>query len=74
MPGDIKDTYIHGYRVYYYEDAAAGVEHLKFDLDRSEARVFFDQARLKGSCPFEDDEERNFTLTYQAGKYYLDRR
>lgn len=74
MPDDLKETYIHNYRVQYDDDAEAGVRHLDDDLDAEEARVFFDQARLRGKAAFEDDQERNFVLTYRGGQYFLNRR
>lgn len=67
-------TTVHGYTVAYEENAAEGIRHLRDDLDAIEARVYFDQARSKGSAEFEDDEERQFTLIYQNGSYVMVRR
>lgn len=64
-------TNVHGFTVVYEENARPGVDYLMSDLDSNEARVFFDQARLKGSAPFEDDSERQYTLIYQGGSYVL---
>lgn len=67
-------TFIHGFPVTYEENAEPGVRHLREDLDADEARVFFDQARLRGSAAFEDDGDRQFTLFHRAGAYILARR
>lgn len=67
-------TTIHGFTVIYEANASQGVQYLREDLDFSEARVFFDQARLRGSAMFEDDNDRQFTLLYQNGIYTLVRR
>ncbi len=56
------------------ENAREGIGHLRDDLDSEEARVFFDQARQRGSAEFEDDEGRQYTLIYQNGSYILTRR
>lgn len=71
---DMEKTTIHGFGVYYEKDAYAGITHLRDDLDFAEARVFFDQARSRGSANFEDDEDRQFTLSYRGGVYTLLRR
>jgi len=39
-------------------------------LDRDEARVFFDQARLRKYAEFEDDEEGQYTLNYKGSGFY----
>lgn len=67
-------TTVHGFSVIYEEKAKTGIEYLRDDLDYKEARVFFDQARQRGSAPFEDDEDRQYTLFYKAGTYTLARR
>lgn len=70
----IQKTIIHGFSVSYEENATGGIGHLRDDLDYNEAKVFFDQARARGSAQFEDDEERQYTLLYQNGAYALLRR
>ncbi|MBI2451306.1 MAG: hypothetical protein HYV52_03190 [Parcubacteria group bacterium] len=67
---------IHGFKVMFEENAREGVQYLEADLDLNEAKVFFDQAKLKGSAQFEDDEERQFTLMHQRNdhNYVLIRR
>lgn len=65
---------IHGFTVAYEKNAVEGIEYLRDDLDSAEARVFFDQARQRGSAQFEDDEDRQYTLLYQNGNYALARR
>lgn len=70
----VKNTRIHGHKVMYEEDSKKALDYLRNDLSSQEARVFFDQARSKGSAQFEDDEDRNFTLIYRDGVYILNRR
>ena len=65
---------VHGKKVAYEKNAYAGIKYLRDDLDSSEARVFFDQARMRRAAPFEDDEDRQFTLAYKSGTYILIRR
>ncbi|MDP1629473.1 MAG: hypothetical protein Q8L57_02530 [bacterium] len=67
-------TAIYNFTVIYEENAKEGARHLREDLSFDEARVFFDQARLRGSAQFEDDEDRQYTLIYQNGVYVLTRR
>lgn len=69
-------TTIHGCRVTYEQNAYDGIRYLRDDLETNEAKVFFDQAHLKGSAQFEDDAERQFTLLYDRGAaaYVLVRR
>jgi hypothetical protein len=68
MPETIK---IHGHSVVYEQNAYEGIRHLRDDLQREEAVVFFDQAKLKGSAEFEDDHERQFTLLYKKGGFLV---
>ena len=65
---------VHNHTVYFSEDAQNGFEYLLHDLDMEEARVFFDQAKLRGSAEFEDDRDHQYTLDYQNGKYFLTKR
>lgn len=74
MADEKKETTAHGYHLDYDNDTYRGMDHLKRDLDKNEARVFFDQARRRGSAQFEDDSDRQFTLTYKDGKYNVTRR
>ena len=67
-------TSIRGRKVIYEKRAAKGIDYLRNDLDSAEARVFFDQARMRGSAPFEDDNDRQFTLIYKSSTYFLKRR
>ena len=67
-------TTVHGFTVIYENNASSGIDYLRNDLDFDEAKVFFDQARLKGQAKFEDDEDRQFTLFYKNGIYTLVRR
>ena len=71
----MKEVYIHGFKVRYEEDAWFGIEYFRRDLDRAEARVFFDQAKRKKFASFEDDQDRDYTLSYNNdGSYNLSRR
>ncbi|MFH1749916.1 MAG: hypothetical protein ABH837_03440 [bacterium] len=65
---------IFNHSVYYQKNAKAGIDYLQYDLDSSESRVFFDQARIRGKADFEDDKEGQFTLDYQNNKYFLIKR
>ena len=66
----MKEKYIHGFKVEYEDDVKNGIEYLLYDLDRDEARVFFDQARLKKRAEFEDDREGQYTLIYKGMNHY----
>jgi len=68
----MKETYIHGYKVKYEDNAYSGVDYLKNDLDSKEASVFFNEARRRSQAPFEDDDDRDFILSRNSdGSYYL---
>ena len=68
----MKETYIHGCKVKYEDNAYSGVDYLKNDLDSKEASVFFNEARRRSSVPFEDDDVRDFILSRNSdGSYYL---
>ena len=67
-------TQVHSYYVNYEENAEDGLRYLRDDLDSNECKVFFDQARQKGSVQFEDDDDRQFTLFYRDSAYTLVRR
>jgi len=60
----MKETFIHGYKTRYEEDAQWGVNYLLYDLDRDEASVFFEQARIKRYAKFEDKQNNQYTLSY----------
>ncbi len=62
------------FTVAFEENAHDGIRYLRDDLDYKEAKVFFDQARIRGSAEFEDDKDRQYTLTHQNGAYTLVRR
>lgn len=62
----MKETYIHGFKVKYEDNTYGAVGHLRDDLDFQEAKVFFDQAKLKKSVNFEDDQDINYTLSYSS--------
>ncbi len=71
QPREYKES-IHGFITKYNEKCLSAVRYLRNDLQRDEARVFFDQARIKGRADFEDELENNFTLVYNRdGTYTL---
>jgi len=75
MDNYMKQTYIHGYKVKYEDNAYSGVDYLKNDLDSKEASVFFNEARRRSQAPFEDDDDRDFILSRNSdGSYCLRRR
>ncbi|MFH0987353.1 MAG: hypothetical protein V1841_00450 [Patescibacteria group bacterium] len=41
--------------------------YLRDDLQLTEAKTFFDAARLNGSADFEDDYDRDWTIIYNRG-------
>lgn len=61
---------VHGYWVEYDEEARHGIYYLKTDLDREEAKVFFEYARREDEAQFEDDKDRDYTLVHKKGKSY----
>jgi len=69
-----KKIYICNNQVAYTDTEKEAVFYLKEDLSSDEARVFFDQARAKGSAQFEDDNDRQFTLFYSNGLFTLRKR
>jgi len=71
----MRETRVRNYKVKYEENAKEGIKYLLYDLDSEEARVFFDQARAHKYAKFEDDSERQYTLSYNSdGTYTLTRR
>lgn len=71
----MKETYLYGYKIKYEDNASEGIYYLQYQLDQEEVAVFFDEARLKGNCPFEDQYGRNYTLVYNSdGTYTLIKR
>ena len=61
-------------KVIYEDDALGAVRYLLNNLDRNEAKVFFDQAKAKGYIKFEDAQGRNYILDHQDGKFIIKRR
>lgn len=55
---------------------ATGLRHLQKILSPMEAQTLYDQARTHGESYFQDNQNRNFTLTYdkQGGVYHLEQR
>ncbi len=67
----IQKTTIHGFDVSYEENAEEGMKYLRDHLDINESKVFFDEAKKKGSAEFEDDDDRQFTLVFQKEDDYV---
>lgn len=71
----IQNRDIYSHRVSGEDDAKEGIDYLDHDIQVAEARVFFDQAKAKGSVQFEDSQGRNYTLLYKKdGVYWVDKR
>ncbi len=68
MSVQIRD--IHGHKVSSEEDAKEGLNYLEHNIQTEEAKVFFDQAKLKGSVQFEDGKGHNYTLLYKKDSTY----
>ena len=66
----MKEIYIHGFRVKYEDNVKSGVEYLLYDLDREEAKVFFNQAKAHRYAEFEDDKEGQYTISYNGSDSY----
>ncbi|MBZ9578639.1 hypothetical protein KJA14_02200 [Patescibacteria group bacterium] len=71
-----KKEKIHGFLLKFEEELREGVRYLRDDLQYREAKTLFDAARLQGTAEFEDDYDRDWTLTYNRGEgtYTLVRR
>jgi len=65
---------VHGHVVYFEDEGTTkhGVNYLDYDLDGDAAEAFFRQAKQTGSAAFEDEHERQFSLTYRGGAYYVE--
>ena len=66
----MEEISIRGARVKYEKNAKNGINHLLYDLDAPESKVFFDQARDKKRAEFEDDTEGQYTLSYNSDRTY----
>jgi hypothetical protein len=69
MADELRSIQIHGFKTYYNSETRNGMRRLLEDLDSSEARPLFDHAKRNGSANFEDDNEGQYTLIYDRGKY-----
>ena len=72
----MKQISVHGYIARYEDSVYNGIRYLMLDLDREEAKVFFEQARMYHSAQFEDEYEGQYTITYNSsdGTYTLTKR
>ena len=64
------EVLIYGFRVSYDDTARYAISYLLHDLDQEEAKVFFEQAKLKGYCKFEDDREGDYLIAYNKDNTY----
>lgn len=64
---EIKKEKVYGFLVRFEQDLREGIRYLSDDLQEKEAKTLFDAARLRGNAEFEDDEDRDWTLTYIRG-------
>ena len=64
-------TIIKGHAVSYEPSANAGVRYLTYDLDASEANVFFNQSFNRGSADFEDKMGNDYKLIHHGSEYQL---
>ncbi|MFH1643081.1 MAG: hypothetical protein ABH967_00365 [Patescibacteria group bacterium] len=67
-PIETRDERVHGFWVTFGKDLWEGITYLSRDLQFEEAKTLFDAARLRGNAEFEDDDDRDWTLTYIRGK------
>ena len=72
----MKQISVHGYITKYEDNVYNGIKYLTQDLDREEAKVFFEQARMYHSAQFEDEFEGQYMITYNStdGSYTLTKR
>jgi hypothetical protein len=69
---EIKTEKIYGFSVRFEQDLREGIIYLGQDLQEQEAKTFFNAAKLTGRADFEDDEDRDWTLTYiREGDVYI---
>ncbi|MFH0952115.1 MAG: hypothetical protein V1838_02890 [Patescibacteria group bacterium] len=64
----MKKQDVHGFKVFFEKDAQKGVNYLDHDLDYKEAEIFFRNAKFRGETQFEDDDDRDYDLTYDRNK------
>jgi len=59
---------VHGFTVIFDKDFRKGIDYLRDDLQREEAKVIFYSARRNKNAEFEDDHDRDWTLIYNEGE------
>ena len=69
-----KRIFLDGFYINYpaTDEAYRVIKYLRDDLSSSETKVFFNQARVKGVAPFEDERERKYQIVYRGGMYSLE--
>lgn len=67
---------VHGYTVKFADERAhEGVRYIRDHLDEEEAKVFFHEAKERGSARFEDRDGHNYKMTYERDSmYFIERR
>jgi len=69
---EIKTERVYGFLVRFEQDLREGITYLGQDLQIEEAKTLFNAAKLTGRSEFEDDEDRDWTLTYiRDGDVYV---
>jgi hypothetical protein len=69
---EIKTEKVYGFSVRFEQDLREGITYLSQDLQIDEAKTLFNAAKLTGKAEFEDDEDRDWTLTYiREGDVYI---
>ena len=69
---EIKTEKVYGFSVRFEQDLREGITYLSEDLQIEEAKTLFNAAKLTGRAEFEDDEDRDWTLTYiRDGDVYI---
>jgi len=69
---EIKTEKVYGFLVRFEQDLREGITYLSQDLQVEEAKTLFNAAKLTGRAEFEDDEDRDWTLTYiREGDVYI---
>ena len=73
-PKSQKRIFLDGFYLNYpnTDEAYRVIKYLRDDLSNDETKVFFNQARVKGSAAFEDERERKYRIVYKSGTYSLE--
>jgi hypothetical protein len=69
-----EERFVHGFKVLYEEAALDGVRYLDSRLEREFALVFFTYAKNYRPAPLEDQDGRQYILSYKNEVYFLERK